>query len=82
MKVNASIVLGALTIAASSPTISAAPFSQDGPGNGNRTPRMGVSSPEPNEALSPRSRHTERFDGQSGANRRMNANKEKKDGKA
>ncbi|CAD6577044.1 MAG: hypothetical protein CYPHOPRED_000149 [Cyphobasidiales sp. Tagirdzhanova-0007] len=82
MKLNASIVLGALTIAASSPTIVAAPLPQDGSTNGASG---GITSPEPNEALSPRARQPERFGGQNIAKKRaslIKGGKEKKDGES
>lgn len=62
MKFTAPLVLSALTIAASSPTIVAAPFPQDSAQTGgDATPRM-MTSPDPSgDAMSPRSRHVERF---------------------
>ena len=91
MKLTSGLVLSALTIAASSPTISAAPFpggraaagSSANNGNESSQQQQLLKSPEPEGALSPRARGLERFGGPPGGStsgQRRVSGKEKREG--
>lgn len=89
MKLTSGLVLSALAVAASSPTVAAAPFpgGRDGaaPNNGGEasgTPQL-LKSPDPEAALSPRARGLERFGGPSAgtAGQRRVSGRGKRDGR-